>query len=395
MTDIAATPLADQVDADFYELVVQSVPEAIIVATPQGEITFANRAAEALFGFRAKEMIGRSITMLAPAQPGQRADAVRWLTRWAGEPLTQQSQFLHLIARRKDGRQMPLDVRVVEAGPAAARRYFITVRDNTDRQRQQVLSKETNLRAARILLVAEDAIVTVDARQNITFFNLAAEAMFGYRVEEVEGRPLTLLLPPAAREHHPEFVTGFGAGASPSRLMSERKEIQGLRRSGEVFPIEATITKVSVGGELTYTAHLRDVTARKAAQARLEESERRFRAMFDHAFGAIALLDPQGTVLEINRSARALTEGGAPLVGTPLWELPWIGGAGPGADDGEARGRLKAAIARAAKGETVRYTARLAEGAGERSIDLSLTPITDESGAVIYILPEGREIAGA
>ena len=60
-----------------------------------------------------------------------RADPVKWLARWAAEPDLEQSRFLDLTARRRDGHEMPVEVRV-RAGDIAGRpRYFITVRDNT------------------------------------------------------------------------------------------------------------------------------------------------------------------------------------------------------------------------------------------------------------------------
>jgi len=392
MTETKTPTRADPLNEALYGAIVASVPEAIIVATPQGDITYINAAAEALLGHPAADVVGHSITMLVPQQPGRRADPVKWLARWAAEPQPEQSRFLDLMARRRDGREMPVDVRVSAGQVGGAARFFITVRDNTSRRQEQIAFKESNLRAARILLVAEDAIISCDADQKITFFNLKAETMFGYPAEEVLGQPLTMLLPEAARPRHPQAVAAFGIGRIASRMMSDRQEVQGLRRNGDVFPIEAGITQVAVGGVLTYTAHLRDITARKAAQARLEESERRFRAMFDHAFGAIALLATDGTVLEINRSAKALTRGDEALVGKPLWDLPWLGAASVAPDD-ETRERLKAAIAAAGAGSPVRYVAELRDGDQVRRIDLTLTPITDETGEVRYILPEGRDMS--
>ncbi|HEX7776692.1 MAG TPA: PAS domain S-box protein [Parvibaculum sp.] len=377
---------------EFYRGIVEGVPEAVIVSTPQGEIVYFNPASEALLGYKAADVVGKSIAMLVPQQPGRRAEPMKWLTRWAAEPQHTQSRFLDLIGRTKSGHEMPVDVRVVETRIAGEPRFLITFRDNSSRRQEQAAFKEAHLKASRILMIAEDGIVSVDAEQKITFFNLKAEEIFGYRAEDVLGKPLDMLLPARARHEHIEKVQAFGAGKLASRLMSQRGEVVGLRRSGEEFPLEATITKVSVGGNVTYTAHLRDITERKKAQERLRESERRFRAIFDHAFEAIGLLSPDGTVLEINRAGRGLIEGMAKLEGLALWDLPWAGG--EFATDDFARQRLKAAIAAAAKGETVRYTVEVGDKDRLRKIDLSLVPVKNEAGNVIYIVPEGRDVTG-
>ena len=388
MTQVKAHARVDEVSEEFLAAIVKSVPEAIIVATPVGEVTFINRAAEALLGYAAAEVVGRNITMLVPPQPGRRADPVKWLARWAGEPQPEQSRHLDFQARRRDGREMPVDVRVSRGRVGGETRFFITVRDNTARRQEQIAFRQDNLRAARILLVAEDAIVSCDAGQKITFVNLKAEAMFGYRADEMLGKAVTMLLPEAARAGHPASVEAFGVGPKASRMMSERPEIQGLRRSGEAFPIEAAITKVDVGGALTYTAHLRDMTERNRASDKLRESERRIRAVFDHAAEAIALLTPDGAVIEINRAGEALTTADRPMTGASLWEVPWLGADLAAA--AAAAERLRAAIATAASGQPARMAAELTRNGKPLSIDVRLTPIDDGAGGVAYVLAEGR-----
>ena len=372
----------------FHETVLAALPEAVIVLTPEGTITFVNPVAEALFGWKAAEIVGQPVTTLVPLQEGRRVEALKWLARWAVSADPDPSRFLDLPARRRDGQAMPLEVRVSEAFVDGAQRYVIAARDNTARRQEQILLKAENLRAARILLVAEDAIVSIDEDQKIVFFNLAAERMFGWRVEEAVGQPLSLLLPPEAKPNHARHIDAFGASRQASRMMSERAEVKGRRKSGEVFPIEAALTKVRAGGQLTYTAHLRDVTERNAARDALTESERRTRAVFDHAAEAIALLTPDGRVLEINRAGAALAAEGRPVVGAPLWEVPWLGvdlSATP-----EAGGPLQDAIRRAAAGEAVRMPVELTRAGQPLPIDLRLTPIKDAAGQVAYVLAEGR-----
>ena len=393
MTNLTRDLDASAIDTSspsFFRTLVEGVPEAIIVTTPDGTIRYFNPASEKLLGYAQAEVVGRNIVMLVPKQPDRRADAVKWLERWAHEPDETQSRFLDFIAQTKAGAQMPVDVRVVERKIDGEPRFFITFRDNTARRKEQAAFRQAHLRASRILQVAEDGIVSADEAQTITFFNLKAEEMFGYRAEEAMGRPLSMLMPERYRARHIGDMVGFGAGKQASRQMNERGGVVGMRKSGEEFPMEVAITKVNVGGTLTYTAHIRDITRRRQRDDRLRESERRFRAIFEHAFEAIGLLAPDGTVLEINRAGRLMTEGASQLVGLPLWDLPWAG-SDLAADD-SARQRLRGAVAQAAAGEAVRYTAELHRSEKDvRKIDISLTPIRDEAGKVIYIVPEGRE----
>jgi PAS domain S-box-containing protein len=116
----------------------------------------------------------------------------------------------------------------------------------------------------RILRVAADAIVTVDANQLIVQFNRGAEIMFGYTETDVIGSSLEVLLPPRFRARHSEDVAAFGQSAPTARLMGHRREVFGLRKDGSEFPAEASILKLDASdGRRLYTAVVRDVTDRK------------------------------------------------------------------------------------------------------------------------------------
>jgi PAS domain-containing protein len=196
-----------------------------------------------------------------------------------------------------------------------------------------------------------------------------------------------MLVPPAAREAHADHMRRFAQSQHASRMMGERAQVLACRRSGETFPVEATITKVTVAGELTFTAHLRDVTERNRSRDALLESERRIRAVFDHAHDALALLSPQGVILEINRAGASLTVGDGALIGAFLWEAPWLGV--DAAVDPSGVERLKAAVMEAASGQPSKMSADLVRNGESLPIDVSLTPIADSTGAIGYVLAEG------
>ena len=128
---------------------------------------------------------------------------------------------------------------------------------------------------ASILAVSVDAIVAMDESQRIVFFNRGAEDVFGWTAEEVIGQRIEMLIPPAKRQDHERQVRDFGRGPVPARRMGDRGAITGLRKNGEVFPAEASITHVLSNGRPVYTAVLRDVGARVRAERERAELLRR------------------------------------------------------------------------------------------------------------------------
>lgn len=130
--------------------------------------------------------------------------------------------------------------------------------------------RQSEARMAGLVSIAADAIITVDPQQRITLFNHGAEVIFGYTAAEMMGRPLWALLPARFHAAHGHHFASFGTGAEAARRMGDRREILGLRKSGEEFPAEASILKLEVAGEMAYTVVLRDVTQRR----RVEEAQR-------------------------------------------------------------------------------------------------------------------------
>ena len=124
------------------------------------------------------------------------------------------------------------------------------------------------------LAISADAVIAVDEEQRIIFFNEGAEKIFGWGADEVGGQYLAMLLPERYRATHRGHVQGFGAAHGRARLMGERQEISGLRKSGEEFPAEASIQRMVVDGKEVYAAVLRDVSARYRAEEALHQAIR-------------------------------------------------------------------------------------------------------------------------
>jgi len=132
---------------------------------------------------------------------------------------------------------------------------------------------------AKILDLADDAIISVDDHQRIILYNQGAERIFGYSVQEVMGQLLNLLLPGRLHQIHRQHIADFKAGHVSARRMGDRSEILGRRKNGTEFPAEASISKVGVEGHNMYTVILRDVSQRMAAEEKIRSSLREKEAL--------------------------------------------------------------------------------------------------------------------
>lgn len=174
--------------------------------------------------------------------------------------------------------------------------------DITERRRAEQSMLESEARLAGIVGSAMDAIITVGVDQRIVLFNHAAEKMFGYSAEEVLGKDISMLIPARFRGSHNQHIRRFGATGETTRAMGALSPVSGVRRNGEEFPIEASISQIEADGQKLFTVILRDITSRAHAEERLIEQA----ALLNHAQDAIVTCDLQWRVVFWNRAAERL-----------------------------------------------------------------------------------------
>jgi len=133
---------------------------------------------------------------------------------------------------------------------------------------------------------------------------------------------------------------------------------------------------------------IEDITERKKIEASLRDSQLMVRAVFDQAFQFIGLVNTEGILIEANKAA--LEFAGievSKILNKPFWETPWW------AHSKELQQKLRDSIQKVATGEFVRFEAtHVAKDGSLHYVDFSLKPVKDESGKVIFMIPEGRDI---
>jgi PAS domain S-box-containing protein len=167
--------------------------------------------------------------------------------------------------------------------------------------------RESDVRKSAILETAVDAIITIDSRSRIVELNPAAEAIFGYRRDEVIGRLLPeLIVPPRLREGADQGLRRYLA-SSEGRVLGSRVELPAVRADGTEFPVEVAVTRVPIEGRILYTVYLRDITLRRKSEleraqllARAEAAQRYYQVLAETMPQQVWTANPDGTLDYVN-----------------------------------------------------------------------------------------------
>ncbi|MBI2940455.1 MAG: PAS domain S-box protein [Chloroflexi bacterium] len=159
---------------------------------------------------------------------------------------------------------------------------------------------------ATVLDITADAVIVLDEALRIVRFNRGAEEIFGYRASEVIGESHDLLVPPRFLEVHRQRSREFAAAPESAWSKALHREVPGRRKDGTEFPAEATVAKLSLNGQTTFTIILRDVTARRRAEEALRETNQTLEALIQASPLAIVALDLQGNVTKWNPTAERI-----------------------------------------------------------------------------------------
>ena len=301
---------------------IDAVSHFVGLLAPDGVLLEANRAALELVGARPQDVLGK------PFADGP----------WFAHDPRQQQQLRAALREAAGGRVVRLDTAhpTLDRGPIEVELTLTPIldgdgrvarivpegRDITAQRQAERMRDEAAQRFSAIIDLAADAIVSIDADQRIVLFNQGAAATFGYTPEEVHGQPLTLLLPEDVHGRHAAYVDRFEQASETARYMNQRGAILGRRRNGELFPAEATISRVVIDGRRLYTAVVRDISERRARENELARSRQHVEAILGSVAEGVVGLDREGRATFANPAAcRLLGYDAGELIGRELHAL--------------------------------------------------------------------------
>lgn len=172
--------------------------------------------------------------------------------------------------------------------------------DITERKKMEEAIGESEEKFRSISESAQDAIMMMDSNGNISYWNRAAEKIFGYTAEEAMGKELHTFLVP--ERYYEAYRKGFsifketGQGAAVGKTL----ELQAVRKDGAEFPVELSLSTIKMHGQWHATGILRDITERKRAEDVLKDEREKLIKIFEAMEDGVYIVDQNYDIQYIN-----------------------------------------------------------------------------------------------
>lgn len=252
------------------------VGDAVIATDPDLKIQAWNAGAEAMYGWRASEVVGRHVSEILRSEftPEQRAEALETLR-------TMGQVRVEVRTHHKDGRPIEVEgVSIVLRGQDGEISGYVAVnRDVTERRRADARLRSQEARFRALIEGSADALVLLDREGEATYVSPSVERILGFspRALERTGLRLDLL--------HPDDRALFEGDLQES-LAKPRQPVRATyrvrHRNGSWRWVEASITNLLDNPVVeAIVCHVQDVTERAEAAERQSASESRYRLLFD------------------------------------------------------------------------------------------------------------------
>lgn len=256
-----------------------------------GHFIFVSEACERILGYKRGEMEGKHFSLFVA--PSDISMSLRASERLVKEYLTQhlENRFLH-----KEGHEVPLLWTAThEQGENL---IYCTVRDATQQQslRQKVIEKETLYQA--LIRHGSDMLALLDSKGNFRYSNNATYRILGYQEQDLLGKGACGLIHPKDQPMVKEAWAQLDSSILVKLKDFRLKDAAGNWRWVEVI-VSNQLENPAIGAVVVSS---RDITERKLGRLKLEESEQRYRALFENNPDIVIFENREGVVTEVNQA---------------------------------------------------------------------------------------------
>jgi PAS domain S-box-containing protein len=208
----AVEPLALTPDA--VGVIIDAIPDALVITNEAGQIVFVNPECERLFGYARDELIGWTVEVLVPERFHARHVLDR--TRYAAEPRTRPMRG-DLVGRRRDGAEVPVEIGLSPLVIGGARYVVASVRDVTERRQAEAKQKKLKARFQTLVeqIPAVSFMAPLDGTITELYVSPQIEQLLGFTAEEWLSNPIlwyTQLHPDDQERWQEAFARTLNAG---------------------------------------------------------------------------------------------------------------------------------------------------------------------------------------
>lgn len=351
--------------------IVAASSNPIRITTEHGEIVYVNHAWEKLTGYTFDEVNGKNAIFLQSGKTPKKVYKQMW--EYLNNNLPFETE--DVIDRRKDGTEYRLHSSTFPVRTDNKTLYVQMHHDITTRKEQE----ETEHQLASLVKFSYDAIMGISLDLKFTSWNPAAETMYGYTEKEVLNKEVSLIIPKELLGEEKRLLLDNPV------LSFETKRIT---KYGKIINVLITTSPVRDrdGKIIGFSAIHHDITEQLQILRKLIQSERRFRGVFNSMLQFLGLLSSDGILIDINKSGKAfLKTEQLDIFGKYFWDSDKF--------SKDLQKAIKNTIKKAKLGKFIKQQFLLPLRNGTTmAVDYSLTPIKDDSGKILFLLVEGRDV---
>ncbi|MFQ3197991.1 MAG: PAS domain S-box-containing protein [Paraglaciecola sp.] len=249
---------------------LEQSPSSVIISDIEGVIEYVNPKFSDVTGYSSSEVIGKHISWLRAG--GDSTDIYNKVRNqlasghsWTGE----------LINVRKDGKEY---IELIKIAPlldqnGVTTNYISLTEDITARKKNEGETEYSKLMLESVLDTVGEAIITINKDGIIIMANQATADTWKHNIEDLIGMSLCELMPEKYREAHMNGMKRY-LSSGKAKVLNQRIELEGLRATGEIFPIEVLISDTRFGEQRLFTAALRDITQRESTERTMRRMQK-------------------------------------------------------------------------------------------------------------------------
>ncbi len=253
---------------------ISATNEAIIAIKSDGLISIFNPSAEKIFGHKKSDMIGQPLDLLMPEifREDHRENVKSFFM--SGEPNGAIGETLVLQGLHSEGREFPMEISLNEASYGGNKLVIAVARDITERKQAEEALIESEEKLRNITSSANDAIVMADEKGNISFWNSAAEKIFGYDKTEVIGKDMASHI--FSEDVAPDMRNRLESLGEIGKdlYLGKTNEFVARKKNGDHFLMELSLSALKVKGKWHSIGILRNITERKLLEAELQKASK-------------------------------------------------------------------------------------------------------------------------